>query len=461
MNKHYHLIGIGGIGMAGLASLLLAKGHKISGSDIKETILLCKLREQGAQIFLGHAATNVVNPDYVVYSSAIDRANPEMTAARQKKIPLLKRAELLSQTIGDQLSITVAGAHGKTTTTSMVGQLLQDGGLKPTIAVGGIVNQGSYNASLGQGKYFVAEVDESDGSFLYFSPYYSIITNVDFEHVDYYHNWKNILNAYRKFIERTHSQGCVIGCGEDARLANLLKESRRPCLLYGFSREFDVCAENIFVDGHSSRFDCYVRGKKEGTVTLNVPGRHNVLNALACVGVGEKLSLPFAVIAESLGKFLGVERRFQLKFKNEDYQVYDDYGHHPTEIRATLEAARALKPKRLVVAFQPHRYTRTKFLMDEFVASLILSDYLMITDIYAASEKPIAGISARDLAEKIKQKNVNTVTYLPKEEITKHITQILSPGDMILTLGAGDITKISDELATTLNGRCGCNREKR
>jgi len=433
--------------MAGLAFLLMSKGYSVSGSDLKETSLTEKLRAQGGRIFIGHDASHPQGADSVVYSSAITEDNPEMVYAIQNKIPLLKRAQLLSQIMGDDVSITIAGAHGKTTTSSMVGQLLLKAGLRPTIAVGGIVNSGAYNASLGEGKYFVAEVDESDGSFLYFSPYYSIITNIDFEHIDYYHNWENILNAYRKFIEKTHPQGCVLGCGEDKRLTKLLTESRRPFMMYGISKENNIYAENIALDGYASSFDCVYEGKTLERIALNVPGRHNILNALACAGVGLRLGIDFGTIRTSLKEFSGVQRRFQVKVKTDDISVVDDYGHHPTEIKATLEAARGLKPKRLVVAFQPHRYTRTQFLLDEFVESLSLSDYLVITDIYAASEKAIPGVSALALYEKIKESKNISVVYLPKEEITRHLLGIMKAGDLILTLGAGDITRISDEVA--------------
>jgi len=439
--------------MAGLAFLLMSKGYRVSGSDLKETPLTEKLRAQGGCVFIGHDASHARGADYIVYSSAITEHNPERVYAVQNKIPVLKRAQLLSQIMGDDVSITIAGAHGKTTTSSMVGQLLLKAGLKPTIAIGGIVNSGAYNASLGEGKYFVAEVDESDGSFLYFSPYYSIITNIDFEHVDYYHNWENILDAYRRFIERTHPQGYILGCGEDKRLVRLLTESRRPFMRYGISRENNIHVENIILDGYASSFDCVYEGKTLGRISLHVPGRHNILNALAGAGVGLKLGIDFGTIRTGLEEFSGVQRRFQVKVKTDDISVVDDYGHHPTEIKATLAAARGLKPKRLVVAFQPHRYTRTQFLLDEFVESLSLSDYLVITDIYAASEKAIPGVSALALYEKIKASKNISVVYLPKEEITRHLLGIMKPGDLMLTLGAGDITRISDEVAQGIRDR--------
>jgi len=447
VNKHYHFIGIGGIGMAGLAFLLMSKGYTVSGSDVKESPLLEKLRGQGARIFIGHQGDHARGADFVIYSSAIAEDNAERVYAIHNKIPLLKRAQLLSLIIGDDISVTVAGAHGKTTTTSMVGQMLLKAGWDPTIAVGGIVNSGAYNASLGKGKYFVAEVDESDGSFLYFSPHFSIITNIDFEHIDYYHNWENILAAYKKFIDKTHPQGCILGCGEDKRLAELLTECKRSIMMYGISNKNDIYAENITLNGCGSSFDCMSAGKKIGTLTLSVPGQHNILNALACAGVGLKLGIDFETIASSLKEFTGVQRRFQIKAKTDDILVVDDYGHHPTEIKATLNAARCLNPKRLVVAFQPHRYSRTKFLFEEFIESLSLSDYLIITDIYAASEQAIPGVSAATLYEKIKKIKNENVIYLPKEEITRHLLGMMKTGDLILTLGAGDITKISDEIS--------------
>ena len=450
MGKHYHLIGIGGIGMAALASLLLDKGHKVSGSDIKETELTIFLKKKGAAIFIGHHVENIKGADRIVYSSAIRATNPEMIEAVSGQAPILKRAELLAELVNQEIGITVAGAHGKTTTTSMVSHVLLQAGLKPTTAVGGIINSTTaYNANLGTGTYFVAEADESDGTFLYFKPMYSIITNIDFEHVDFYKNWDNIIAAYRKFIQRTNPEGCLIICGEDPRLKQLASEEKIPTLTYGMQPNFDVYAQDVSVAGYSSKFSCYYRGQLLGEIRLIIPGRHNVLNALAAIALGLRLNIPFEKISGALKTFSGVKRRFQLKGDFNDILVVDDYGHHPTEITATLSAAKSFGKKRLVVVFQPHRYSRTKLLMDEFVKSLELSDYLVLTDVYAASEKPSEGADVHELYRKVSERYGAAVIYLPKEKLLSHLIETVRPGDLVVTLGAGDITQLSDQFVAS------------
>jgi UDP-N-acetylmuramate--alanine ligase len=451
--KHYHLIGIGGIGVGTLASLLLAKGHKVSGSDVKESELTTQLRKKGAEIFIGHHASNVKDPDYVVYSSAIRMANPEMMESGIRNLPLLKRAEVLAQLVNEQTAITIAGAHGKTTTTSMVSSLLLNAQLKPTTAVGGIINsqEASYNAHLGEGKYFVAEVDESDGTFLYFRPTYSIITNIDFEHVDFYKDWKGIVEAYRKFIDYTHDQGAVIACAEDERLKSLVQESRKTAIFYGLNESCDLWAKNIVSDGFHSSFECFTKKGKLGNFELNVPGTHNVLNALACITIGLQLNISVEVMQKTLKDFTGVKRRFQLRGKVDDIMIVDDYGHHPTEIVATLKAARLFNKKRLVTVFQPHRYSRTKFLLNEFVESLTLTDQLVITDIYAASEKPSEGVGIEELLTPLQKILGERLTYLKKEDILSHLAESVKSGDLVLFLGAGDINHYCDDLINILS----------
>ena len=450
--KHYHFIGIGGIGMGTLAALLLAKGHKVSGSDLKEKDeWIDRLRKAGATIFTGHNASYVQNPDYVVYSSAIRVTNPEMIDAVSRSLPLLRRVELLAQLANEQTGITIAGAHGKTTTTSMISYLLINAGLKPTTAVGGIINGDTYNANLGEGKYFVAETDESDGTFLYFRPVYSIITNIDFEHVDFYKDWKGILEAYRKFIDCTSDKGKVIVCAEDQKLKTLVKESKRTAVFYGFDSSCDVWATNIHTNGFHSSFECHNKFGKLADFELNIPGRHNVLNALACIALGLELGIAVEVMQKTLKEFNGVKRRFQLKGQVDDIMVVDDYGHHPTEIVATLNAARLFNKKRLVTIFQPHRYSRTKFLLKEFVESLMLTDRLIMTDIYAASEKPSEGASTKDLLEPLQKAMGDRVVYLKKEEIISYLTDFVQHGDLVLFLGAGDIYHYSEELVNVLH----------
>lgn len=483
--------------MSPLASLMLAKGFCVSGSDIKEGPVIQRLKELGGRIVIGHDKENINGADCVVYSSAIKEDNPEIIAARNKKIPLLKRARLLAELMERHVGITVAGTHGKTTTTSMISQLLMKAGLNPTTAIGGVVNGDVDHAALGSGRYFVAEVDESDGSFLYFRPQYSVITNIDFEHVDYYHNWDNILKAYRQFIDHTQPQGLVIACGDDTRLRKLLSASTRKFITYGFLDTNDIVAKNIREvkeEGtYSEQFDCLVKGKNLGTIQLAVPGRHNILNALACLGVGLNLSIgpfdgakaplrgdlarpaasrlkpragdqdrriDFSVIQEGLNSYQGVKRRFQIVGEVDDVVIVDDYGHHPTEIRATLETALSLKRKRIVTVFQPHRYSRTKLLWDDFLKALSLSDDLIITDIYAASEPRLEGVSSEKLCEQISgTRGKGKVIYLKKEEITEHLLGITQPGDLILTLGAGDIYQIAEDFVCALKNRQRKNTE--
>jgi UDP-N-acetylmuramate--alanine ligase len=464
MSKHYHFIGIGGIGMGTLASLILAKGHKVSGSDLKESELTLQLKKGGAQIAIGpHHASNIKSPDFVVYTSAIRMNNPELMESVCRKIPVLRRAEVLAQLVNEQTGITIAGAHGKTTTTSMISYMLINAGVSPTTAVGGIINNGgvSYNAKLGEGKYFVAEADESDGTFLYFAPHYSVITNIDFEHVDFYKNWEGILEAYRRFLGCTAQGGWVIACAEDARLKTLVKDSKVQAVLYGLTPDCDVYAKNINSDGFRSTFECFNQEGKVADFELMVPGKHNVLNALACISLGLKLGIRREVIFKTLKEFTGVKRRFQSKGEVDGIMVIDDYGHHPTEIKATLAAARHFNKKRLVTVFQPHRYSRTKFLLNEFAESLGNTDHLILTDVYAASEKASEGVGIAELMEKTQKVLGDKVIYLKKQEILEYLKNYVKEGDLVLFLGAGDIYHLSDDLVKILrqNSALSASRE--
>ena len=454
MSKHYHFIGIGGIGMGALAILLLKKGYQVSGSDLRENQMVQNLREQGARVTIGHARENISGADFVVFSSAVAPDNPELQEAREKKIPVLQRAQLLVDLMRGHTAITVAGAHGKTTTTSMISNMLIKAGLRPTTAIGGMVTSGSsgYQASLGEGKYFVAETDESDGSFLKFSPKYSVITNIDFEHIDYFRDWDGILRAYIQFIGRTARDGLLVACGDDGNLRGMLAQSPCPVRTYGFGPDNDLTAQNISIDVTGARFDCLLKGKPLGTIHLQVPGKHNVANALACIALGLHLGIGWDVIRESLGEYTSVQRRFQIKAKSGDIWVVDDYAHHPTEIRATLAAARQMGRKRVLAIFQPHRYTRVQSLWDEMTKSFYGIDYLILTDIYAASEKPIEGITSAKLKERIEQENPCPVVYLDKKDVARHVIDLAAPGDLVIVLGAGDITYVADELAWAVQG---------
>lgn len=453
MTKHYHLIGIGGIGMGTIASLLLDKGYKVSGSDVKENSMVHHLLNKGATITIGHNSENIAEADTVVYSSAIKESNCELTAAHRRGIPVLQRAQVLAQLMREHIGITVAGAHGKTTTTSMIGQMLNHAGFNPTSAIGGIVNGKNSSATLGLGKYFVSEVDESDGSFLYFSPQYSIITNMDLEHLDFYQNWKNIADTYQKFFAKTTPDGVILAYGDDKRLCELIRQSSTKFKTYGFSSDDQVFATNISMDGFQSTFDCIINGVLKGTITLNVPGRHNIANALACISLGEELNIDFKIIAESLELFNGVQRRFQILGEFDGGYVIDDYAHHPTEILATLQTAKELTKGRVVAVFQPHRYTRFKGLWREFMDSLNDVDYLIVTDVYEASETPIEGINSSKFVQEIKKICDNTVLYIKKEKILSHLLKIVQPDDLVITLGAGDVNQIGYDLVKKLHNK--------
>jgi len=448
--QHYHLIGIGGIGMGTIASLLLDKGYKVSGSDVKENQMIHHLLKKGAAITIGHNSENVAHADIVVYSSAIKESNCELAAAHRRGMPVLQRAQVLAQLMREHIGITIAGAHGKTTTTSMVGQMLNQAGFNPTTAIGGIINGKNSSATLGQGKYFVSEVDESDGSFLYFSPHYSIITNMDLEHLDYYQNWKNIADAYQKFIEKTNQDGTILVYGDDKRLCELVRQGARKYKTYGFSSADHVFATNIMMDGFRSTFDCIVDGVNRGSVILNVPGRHNIANAMACISLGEELKIDFGIICQSLESFTGVQRRFQTLGKFNGGYVIDDYAHHPTEILATLQTAKELSNGRVVGIFQPHRYTRFKSLWKEFMDSLNDIDYLIVTDVYEASEAPIEGVNSSRFVQELNKICDNTVLYIKKEKILSHILKVFQPDDLVITLGAGDINQIGYDLVKKL-----------
>jgi UDP-N-acetylmuramate--alanine ligase len=454
MQKYYHLIGIGGIGMSGIAQLLLACGCKVSGSDLKENRIIAELKKSGAQVFVGHASRNIQGAPTVVYSSAIKEDNPELQEARRLGLPLVRRAEALAELMQDKTVITVSGSHGKTTTTSLVSYLLLSAGLFPTVAIGGILKNINTNACLGNGKFFVAEADESDGSFLHYKPKYSIITNIDREHLDYYKNFENEVEAFKQFLNRTDPAGCVFCSGDDLNLMGILKSYRGKYILFGLKEAAQVYPKNIKLEGLASEFDCYFKDKFVARFNLALGGEHNISNALAVIALGIELGIDLKFIQKALFGYKGAKRRLEIKFQDDNYTVIDDYAHHPTEIQATLRAAANLRPARSLAIFQPHRYTRTQLLLDDFAKSFNAIDRLIITDIYAASEPPIPGVDSQLLCAKIKELAPGkSVDYLPKEKIVEHILGILKPGDQVITLGAGDIVKVSDELAEKLQSK--------
>lgn len=432
--------------MSGIAKLLLRKGARVSGSDLKESRLTKELQEAGAKVYLGHTASNVEGADIVVYSSAIKEGNPEVQEAKARGIPLIQRAQALAQLMQDKTVITVTGSHGKTTTTSLVSYLLTEVGSCPTVAAGGLIRNFDTNACLGNGEFFVAEADESDGSFLYYHPEYSIVTNIDREHLDYYRTFENAVENFKKFIQRTSKDGCVFACGDDPNLRSILKEYKNKHILYGLKEPADIYPRNIRFKGLSSEFDCFYKGKLLDRFYLNLGGAHNISNALAVIALGMELKIEPKYIKQALADYKGAGRRIEVRFTG-SCTLIDDYAHHPTEIKATLEAVQNLKFRRLVAVFQPHRYSRTKLLLEDFSRSFDLADCLIITDIYAASETPIEGVSARLIYDKIKARlPEKELYYFTKEELAGQIIKMTKPDDLVVTLGAGDIGKICDEL---------------
>ncbi len=454
MTKHYHLIGIGGIGMSGIARLLLDRGIKVSGSDNKPSKILDELKESGAIIFIGHSAANIDNPDLAIYSSAIHQDNPEILELKKKGIPLIKRAQALAELMQAKEVITVTGSHGKTTTSSMVSYLLWKAGLSPTIAVGGIIRNIDTNAWMGKGNFFVAEADESDGSFLYYKPKYSIITNIDREHLDYYKNFGNAIQAYKDFINGTRFDGCVFYCADDNNLKDIMREYKGRKVSFGLTDSADIYPKNIEERQLQSDFDCFMGGKFVAKFHLSLGGRHNISNALSVIAVALELGIGIEVTKNVLAGYKGAHRRIEVKYEDNDITIIDDYAHHPTEIKATLSALKNLNFKRLIAIFQPHRYSRTQLLWDEFVGCFELVDILLFTDLYAASEPPIEGVSSQALSARIKEVYPKKdVVYLPKGDVCGHIVRICRPGDLIVTLGAGDITKICDDLVSRIKGK--------
>jgi UDP-N-acetylmuramate--alanine ligase len=350
-------------------------------------------------------------------------------------------------------SVTVAGAHGKTTTSSMASCLLRHAGLNPTLAVGGIMNNSGTSAGSGLGEYFIAEVDESDGSFLFFKPFYSIVTNMDFEHMEHYGTWENMQKAYAKFFSQTNTKGALIICGDDENLKNLVGNYKGKLITYGLSRDNDCFADQVTFKAFRSRFRCYEKKKFLGEIELCVPGGHNVVNALAIVSLARLMGIDFSIVQKALGEFSGVQRRFTQRGEVSDILFIDDYAHHPTEIKATLAAARLLDKKRVVAVFQPHRFSRMKFLQKEFVESLQNCDYLIMTDIYAASEKPIAGVSEASILKSLKAKRAAPTLYLKQDEIVDHLSGVIESGDIVITLGAGNINQVLDELIVKIKER--------
>jgi UDP-N-acetylmuramate--alanine ligase len=451
--QHIHFVGIGGIGMSGIAEILLNLGYKVSGSDQKRNDTIERLERLGAKVVVGHKAENVEGVHVLVYSSAVAADNVEVQTARQRQVPTIPRAEMLAELMRLKYGIAVAGTHGKTTTTSMVGAVLAEGRLDPTIVVGGRVTNLGSNARLGQGEFLVAEADESDGSFLKLAPTIAVVTTIDAEHLDHYGSLEAIRAAFLAFVNKVPFYGAVVLCLDQPNIQMLLPQVEKRVITYGLESAADLVARHLTVTGMTSRFEVSQHGTRLGECILRVPGRHNVLNALAAIGVGLDLELPFSTIATGLAGFAGVQRRFQIRGTAAGVTVVDDYGHHPAEIRATLAAAKAGFDSRVVTVFQPHRYSRTLHLRQEFLTAFNQADVLVVMDIYPAGESPIPGVSAADLADGIRAHGHRNVTYLGSDRarVVDHVCEISRPGDLVLTLGAGDVSQLGSDILRRLD----------
>jgi UDP-N-acetylmuramate--alanine ligase len=458
--QRIHFVGIGGIGMSGIAEVLLNLGYKISGSDLKSSAVTLRLASLGAATYEGHVAENVQGAEVVVTSSAIAPDNPEVAEARRLHIPVIQRAEMLAELMRLKYGIAIAGMHGKTTTTSMVAAVLAAGGLDPTVVVGGRVDAMGSNARLGKSQYLVAEADESDRSFLKLTPILSVVTNIDREHMDCYRNMRDVKQTFLDFMDRVPFYGMIVACNDDPVLRKLLPQVQRRVMTYGTRRGSDFFIKPGQVEQHPgehrprSHFRVSYRGKDLGVFTLHVPGLHNILNATAAIAVGVGLDLSTDSVRTALENFRGVDRRFQLRGKAAGVSVIDDYGHHPTEIKATLAAARQCGFRGIHVIFQPHRYTRTRELMDEFADAFHDADTLTVLDVYAASEKPIEGITGESLAKRIRAAGEKKVKYVSSFlEAAEIVSNQAEDGDMILTLGAGSVSQLGPMVLEKLQSR--------
>ena len=447
-----HFVGIGGIGMSGIAEVLLNLGYKVSGSDLRGSDITERLAGLGAEIGIGHQAENLKSVDVVVISSAVHDDNPEVIEARRLHVPVIPRAEMLAELMRMKFGIAIAGTHGKTTTTSMAASILGHAGIDPTIVIGGKLNAIGTNAQLGQGKFLVAEADESDGSFLVLSPTIAVVTNIDADHLDHYSGIEEIKETFIKFINKVPFYGMAVLCLDDPNIRAILPQVKKRYMTYGLSSQADIRATHVRHDGFRTSFVAHFKGYRLGEISFNMPGAHNVLNAMACIAVALELDVPFIAIQEGFAKFGGVGRRFTVKGEPKGVMVVDDYGHHPAEIRATLAAARQGWPeRRIIAAFQPHRYTRTHELFADFVTAFYDADVLLLTDVYAAGEQPIAGATAERLAEETRRHGQKDVTWIADRTLLpEHLAALVKKGDIVITLGAGNIWQQGEALLKLL-----------
>ena len=450
--KKVHFVGIGGIGMSGIAELLINLGFEVTGSDMKTTNITENLQKHGAVIHEGHKPENVNDSDVLVYSSAVQVDNPELQRAKDKQIPIIRRAEMLSELLKlKQTSIAVGGTHGKTTTTSMMGAVLTEALLDPTLVVGGVVKSLDVNALLGQGDVIVAEADEFDKSFLQLTPTYAIITNIDTDHMDCYDSEEDLLNAFAQYANATPFYGAVVACVDEPLIKRILPDISRPVITYGFSGDAEFQAERRLYREVRSTFVVKHQGKKLGEVEMMVPGAHNIKNALAVIALGTEMNIDFNTISNGLKQFSGVKRRFEIKGIFDDVMVVDDYAHHPTEVSATLRAIKNGWDRRLVAVFQPHLYSRTQDLYEDFARSFLISDVLLVTDVYPAREEPIAGVTGELITNMAKSMGHENVYWVEdKKRLVAAMKALVEPGDLVITMGAGDIWRICDKYAAML-----------
>ena len=451
--KHkIHFVGIGGIGMSGIAEVLLNSGYAVSGSDLQDSDATRRLRSLGARVFIGHGEENLAgDPSVVVISTAVKYSNPEVLEARRRHIPVIPRAEMLAELMRMKYGIAVAGSHGKTTTTSMIAAVLSTVGLDPTVVIGGRVDMFGTNARVGQGEFLVAEADESDGSFLLLSPTIAVVTNIDREHLDFHQSMERLDESFLAFINKVPFYGLAVLCSDDTHVHGLIAKVRKRFTTYGLSPEADFSAHELKPVAAGVECEVMKRRKPLGRLRLHLPGRHSATNALAAVAVADELEISFSRVAEALDAFTGIQRRFEIKGEPGGILVIDDYGHHPTEIRATIAAIRDSWKRPLTVIFQPHRFTRTRELFGEFLTAFEGADRLVLTEIYAAGEDPIPGVSGEALYQAIKRKGHLDVEFVPdKSDIVRRLAGKLAAGDMVLTLGAGDIYRAGDALLEAL-----------
>ena len=446
-----HFVGIGGIGMSGIAEVLLNLGYPVSGSDLKESETTRRLASLGGRVRIGHAAENVADADVVVTSSAVRRGNPEVVEARARKIPVIPRAEMLAELMRLKHGIAIAGSHGKTTTTSMAAHLLAHAGLDPTAVVGGKVNAFGSNAKLGKGDYMVVEADESDGSFLRISPALAVVTNIDPEHLDHWKTPAALRQGFVDFVNRVPFYGLAILCVDHPTVQSLIPDVEKRFVTYGEAPVADYRLSGIALEGPAVGFDAFRKGEPLGRFRVGMVGRHNALNALAVIALADEMGIPTEVTRAGLASFNGVQRRFTVRGETGGVTVVDDYGHHPAEVRATLKGARESFGRRVVCVFQPHRYTRTRDLLDEFVTAFNDADVLLLSEIYAAGEEPIPGVSGEKLAEAIRAYGHKDVTFVgDRAQLARAARARVKPGDLVLTLGAGDVTAVGPELLALL-----------